>query len=348
MSLILTNEFSTFGANLRPAEIANESLYDVDNFGGLRIIEEAYEDLASITESIAALDIITLDKKARALREGVTVESLDSLYEGAFQAKVKAVFSKIKKFLTELWGKVKTFFSNLSKRVIAIFMSGKDFVKKYKDKLDNGAKVTVKGYKYTVATLKDKPKSDYAGLAPMSRLSALKDKVAGLKDEDEEKAKECKKELEDIKDLKDGALDSFRGAMVGKGSVADSVFTKEVLAKFRDGKFAPAEVTYTVAEAVAILEADLSNTVKDVSSNLDNAFKSALSDLNSAESKIKDDDKQASLLIAISKEKVSFVTACQKVVSKYISAWNSVISDANRTTKSVVVKAATGRAEKDK
>lgn len=84
-----------------------------------------------------------------AATEGVALEG--SQYEAVAEAAIGDMFKKIKDFFVKLWNKVKAFFHEVRKYIDSIFMSGKEFAKKYQKeiaKLDNLKDFSFKMFKY--------------------------------------------------------------------------------------------------------------------------------------------------------------------------------------------------------
>lgn len=102
-----------------------------------------------------------------AATEGVALEG--SQYEAVAEAAIGDMFKKIKDFFVKLWNKVKAFFHEVRKYLDSIFMSGKDFCKKYDKeirKLDNLKDFSYKMFKYDDATIDEVDKeTDIEGAA---------------------------------------------------------------------------------------------------------------------------------------------------------------------------------------
>ena len=127
-----------------------ESTIDPDKYthdtGAMRIAMESVEELHEIfIESFYNVEQAEL----AATTEGV--ELVGSDYEVVAEASKKKAFSKIKEFIQKLWDKVKAWLRNVERFISSLFMSGKEFVKKYeKDIKDAKLKdFSYKMYTYT-------------------------------------------------------------------------------------------------------------------------------------------------------------------------------------------------------
>lgn len=102
------------------------SKYTHDN-GASRIAIESVEELHEIfIESFYN----TEQAELAAATEGVALEG--SRYEAVFEGAISDTMEKVKAFLKKLWEKVKAFFHQVKRYIDAMFMSGRDFAKKYK------------------------------------------------------------------------------------------------------------------------------------------------------------------------------------------------------------------------
>ena len=80
-----------------------------------------------------------------AIVEGVALEG--SQYEPVAEASIKNAFTKVKEFLQKIWAKIKVWFKNVAIFLDALFKSGKDFVKKYKDQISSLKSVKLENVK---------------------------------------------------------------------------------------------------------------------------------------------------------------------------------------------------------
>ena len=132
-------------SNLISGSTGNFGLIDPKKYGhdtgALRIATESAEALHDIfIESFYNMEQAEL----AAVHEGVALEG--SQYEALTEASVSSVFAKVKEFFKKLWEKVKAFFHNVKRYIDAMFMSGKDFVKKYSADIKKAT--NLKGFEY--------------------------------------------------------------------------------------------------------------------------------------------------------------------------------------------------------
>ena len=129
----------TIGSSIDPDKYDHET-------GAMRIAIESVEELHEIfIESFYNVEQAEL----AAATEGV--ELVGSDYEIVAEASEKKAFTRIKEFIQKLWDKVKAWFHNVKRFISSLFMSGKEFVKKYeKDIKDAKPKdFKYKMYNYT-------------------------------------------------------------------------------------------------------------------------------------------------------------------------------------------------------
>ena len=138
-------------SNLISGSTGNFGLINPNKYGhetgALRIATESAEALHDIfIEGFYNQEQIEL----AAVHEGVSPKSPQ--YEALIEASVSSVFDKIKEFFKTLWEKVKAFFHGVKRYIDSIFLSGKEFVKKYDAdirKATNLRDFSYKMYKYT-------------------------------------------------------------------------------------------------------------------------------------------------------------------------------------------------------
>jgi hypothetical protein len=125
-----------------------------------------------VQEDLAGLQSILSESAHESfqLRAGMYISDVmmeETVLEGAatpevlMEAFVKDTFGKIKEMFQKLWAKVRAWFEAAKKTLQRIFLSGENFIKKFKEEINakesKGFKFT--GYNYTI----EKGKSDLAG-----------------------------------------------------------------------------------------------------------------------------------------------------------------------------------------
>ena len=108
----------------------NPARYNHDN-GALRIATESVEELHDI---FMTTFYATEQAELGAVHEGVALE--ESSYAAVYEGAVRDAFTKVKEFFKKLWDKVKAWFHNVKRFFDSLIMSGKDFVKKYKNDIN--------------------------------------------------------------------------------------------------------------------------------------------------------------------------------------------------------------------
>lgn len=127
----------SLGTSINPAKYSHD-------MGATRIAMESVEELHEIfIESFYNVEQAEL----AAATEGVDL--IGSEYEVVAEGAIGNAFTKIKDFLKKLWDKVKAWFHNVKRYLDSLFMSGKDFVKRYKKDIDNADR-TLKDFSFTM------------------------------------------------------------------------------------------------------------------------------------------------------------------------------------------------------
>ena len=127
------------GTSINPAK------YNHDN-GALRIATESVEELHDI---FMTTFYATEQAELGAVHEGVALEN--SSYAVVYEGAIRDAFTKVKEFFKKLWDKIKAWCHNVKRFFDSLIMSGKDFVKKYKDDIKKATSLkdfTYKMYKY--------------------------------------------------------------------------------------------------------------------------------------------------------------------------------------------------------
>ena len=196
-------------SNLISGSTGNFGLIDAKKYGhdtgALRIATESAEALHDIfIEGFYNMEQAEL----AAVHEGVALES--SQYQAVVEASVASVFAKVKEFFKKLWEKVKAFFHSVKRYIDAIFMSGKEFAKKYDAdirKATNLKDFEYKMYKYTnidnVPTID--VDSEVDALIKETGFDTIEDGIREINNESIAKGKKVKLEDEGMTsdDLKD-------------------------------------------------------------------------------------------------------------------------------------------------
>ena len=289
-----------------------------------------------------------------AMTEGVALEG--SQYEAVAEAAIKNALTKVKEFFQKLWAKVKAFFANVRRYFDAIFMSGKDFVKKYQKIID---KIDLEDFSYTMYTYNDGaidnfyskyPDIDKAAEDCLDTFATVvvdfaKDsegKDLGPKDEAFEKSiAEIKKATED-----DAVAKEFYGV-----SSADDLdeflfkkYRKDVDKEERDLKESDISAfakVLTDSKAIANLD--------KCQAQSDKMYAKAIKMMTDAEKKA--DKAKGGLATQVSRMAsacASHISKCQTFANKDINAWKSAVKSRDAEYKAAINAAMSASKKKSK
>lgn len=329
-------------------------------------IEDSDAELAVI-EAMHACDMIEIEglRKITAMTESATGEETDYEPEededegelseepakvteakAELQAALEEAGEKVKKSmrerLSELWAKIKAFFTNIGRHIKSIFVSNKDFTTKYAKalaKIEGNIEFKVDGYDYDHGLLTTNFGTLVAGsnTKTMELVNAYKGKIFGTADEDK-----LGRLREDFEKKSEGLLDIVRGKCAGiDGAVSEEEFANALFDAFR-GKDAHKDK----AKEITIDSAGIKkcrdfldgynnqiNVLAKAEKESDNMFKPIIAEL-------KDDNKTAlGGQVAIMNKLISIVSGHHRIVTTAIHAWTKAVSEYNSYCRKVLLKA---------
>lgn len=353
MISILGNQLVTesyYGSDIEEVTLENPQKYERDN-GMYIAIQESYSDIVGIYEAIAITDMKELQQRAST---GTLMES--TIVMEGFKERVKAIWEKIKAWLTKLWNKIKTFFKNLYTVISSLFMSGKQFVEKNKKALTSvgSKKVTLKNtFKYELKKLEsvdqlnssDDYTAEYEKL--IDRAKAVINTDGTIKDQ--AKLDELKAELKAMKDGKDDDIAEYRGAMVGKANkkLTAEEYQDELDVYFQNGDRVAGDVTYTVNEAMTLLLANHKKAVDTAQTAFDKLFKkvNAVNDKFKNTAEKLDNSTVSAVVVDTINAFVSVQNGLSSAMATFLSKWRKAVNTANSDAKRVCVRAMIGKVD---
>lgn len=348
MISILGNQLLTesYGSNIEDITLESPEKYGRDN--GLHVaIQESYQDIVSIYEAIAVLDIqnILYKQKTGTLMESTVV------MEG-FKERVTEIWKKIKEWITKLWNKIKVFFKNLIVRMQSLFMSGKDFVNKYKKELEKvkSKKVTIKNtFKYDMKNLFDKNSMKdmtsmlLDGFNDIITLSKEVDKKANNDQDTSKYLESAKEKIAKMKESEDEKLDDARAMMANvSGKLDSSEYAEALKVSFQGGDRVPGDKQFTVSEAMDFLLKDYGKKVKEFESEFNNvcaAINRQNDTMKNTAEKFENSDLK-SIMIELASYVSTFSSKVITIMNTYVSVWKTTVNSANAVMKKVCVRAA--------
>ena len=339
---------------------------DVTRYGHSSAPRIAMESAAELHEIFMESFYNVEQAELAAATEGVALEG--SQYEAVAENAIKNAASKVKEFLQKLWAKVKAFFHNIKRYLDSIFMSGADFVKKYKKEIDKIGKLedyTVKMYNYNdndinnvssvlIDNVVEDILKDINVDVEDAVGQALKsvDKAGGFYNE---KTAQAATDAADQEKMKTVAVKE-----ISRGKCSDpDEYEKWCFSHFRNGAEGPDDKEDIEVKSVdhyadtLATSGKLGEYVNKAQKDTDKAYGKAIKiigDCEKALDKVKD-NKAATYLSKEMRAYSSAISTAQGCVNTYFNSWKSVIKERDSVYKQVIMGAfsnAKKTAKKDK
>lgn len=322
----------------------NPARYNHDN-GALRIATESVEELHDI---FMTTFYATEQAELGAVHEGVALEN--SSYAAVYEGAVRDAFTKVKEFFKKLWDKVKAWFHSVKRFFDSLFMSGREFVKKYAADIRKATNIRDFSYKmfdYDDAKINSVDKDYNVDEAAAKIIDAAQDVMftdkmkAALKSGDQdkingvssadtyEKYESVKKKLET-----DELIKTQSGSIVGKTVTDRDEFNEACFAAFRKGAESKDDKDdmdiSDLSRFTTALESggNLVSKIDTMTRKVDKAYKNAIKwvdDLEKETRTIKYEDLGAGGKKEFGNNKETF-TAIQTNASKVMNLVSSAIS----------------------
>ena len=356
-------------SNLISGSTGNFGLIDPKKYGhdtgALRIATESAEALHDIfIEGFYNMEQAEL----AAVHEGVALES--SQYQAVVEASVASVFAKVKEFFKKLWEKVKAFFHNVKRYIDAIFMSGKEFVKKYDadiKKATNLKDFSYKMYDYDNEKINNISDVDVetvtneviAEVNPIFR-DGIETYIENNSDVDDGSLyKRTKAQNKLTNSVSKSGLDKYDGdnsddaaakkvaRRIGISGVSEySDFANACFSHFRNGAedkndMEEIEISSLTEYASTIKEFNGSKVDK-MQSNTDKAYQKAIKLVDKCESLVNKKFAKSDAKTAVSKALSvysSVLSKSQSLCNTYFTAWKTAAKERDSAYKSMIVKA---------
>ncbi len=212
--------------------------YDVEDGGDLIALAESFDDQLQIVKAISALgnDITQYNVTAATMESASDFEreTFEEEYTSVTEASVKNAWDSIKKFFSNLWGKLMSFFQSIKRFFDSMFRSTEGFLKTQESNLRN---LNIPGFKFKMfkytnvdAPQKAEKAENIKGIRDLYNAS-----LAHTDFTKPETLETIKKTTAQSKEAREDILDNVRGMVIGKGAVRPDAFTKELHAYYRDG-----------------------------------------------------------------------------------------------------------------
>lgn len=337
--------------------LMNGGTYDVNiatgtygqSNGALKIAMESAEELHEIfTESFYNMNQIELE----AMTEGVSLD--DSRVTQLLEATGVGVLEKIKNFFKKLWAKVKEFFHNIKRYIDSLFMSGKEFVSKYKADIDavkGMKKFEYKMFKYADSAIDDFERvndGDPDGLIEL--FSGFVDKFDNMTDDEKKEQKETpltdknKKTVESIKkDMEEIKKDVY--TIDGTHCDDTSEVAEAMYSLLRDGATdsndKPMREFSEVSSLAKILTSSkASSNISKAQSKTDSYYKKLIATMDKAQTKAQNiGGAYMSTFSDTVRELSSVVSDCQSVENTIINSVKEAYKERDAAYKACIMAA---------
>lgn len=244
-------------SNMEPYEIYTENFYEA----GLQIAYETAVNQHNLMKAIGIQELAAIEETG----EEIVYEAVN----------VKGIIDKMKAAIMKLWNKIKALVAKFAAKFQSYGGDDKKFINRYKKQILMGSAkgLEVKGYNFTTDAL------------------TVSDAVAkGLNTEAAKAAKSVMGGATDTKVNKDDFEDKMRGAILGKGSLDASEFSKELKAVYRSGEDSPETLeNINKGELVAFLSSGTDKSIKAIKADLttqEKEYNNAIKKLNDLEKKL--------------------------------------------------------------
>lgn len=244
-------------SNMEPYEIYTENFYEA----GLQIAYETAVNQHNLMKAIGIQELAAIEETG----EEIVYEAVN----------VKGIIDKMKAAIMKLWNKIKSLVAKFAAKFQSFGGDDKKFINRYKKQILMGSAkgLEVKGYNFTTDAL------------------TVSDAVAkGLNTEAAKAAKAVMGGATDTKVNKDDFEDKMRGAILGKGELDASEFSKELKAVYRSGEDSPETLeNINKGELVAFLSSGTDKSIKAIKDDLktqEKEYNNAIKKLNDLEKKL--------------------------------------------------------------
>ena len=298
--------------------VANES-YDIEIGGGFIAVQEAYDDIIDIENVMCAAEAACVDAY---VSEGAGVNFAGiPVVENA----LKNIWDKIVSALKSLWEKLKGYFKTAVKYFDAMFLSAKNFAKKYEDELGN---TDLHGFKYEMFEYTINPND----------LKSMYGKITSHLDVE----RNGMKQNEELREVVRKCYASINGASNSEA------FERALYKGLRNNKDTKREITPDVSGYIRTLkDSEHKELIKEAESVLDEAFKEAIElvedqrkEYEAGQDGESDDEKSKRINnIANAKLIQRYIVECKNLVMKAFNAYKSAVSERDSAYKSCIAAA---------
>jgi len=321
------------------SEIVAEN-YSIENDGHLLAVQEAYEEISEIMESMADTNAAAVDAYVEGRDNGgeagiqAAMESFNATVMEGFFSDAK---TKIVNMLKKMWAKIKAFFKSALQYFNALWMSGKKFAEKYQSEIEDAAKeldgnLKIKMFKYNESAL---PAVDKV-FTEVNTIMRGKVKDGGLN------YKIMNKPEGGARNTSDSKKEAVKAvcAKFGAGAKDAEEMVKNIRKAFHSGKENPETIVVTssmVDEMLKVLTGDdLIDACKSAADDADSNFKEAIDEIE--KEKEEADEAKNKQFSAYNQRFAQAFVAAKDVSMRIFGVYKSLVSEREGAYKSALSK----------
>lgn len=329
--------------------------YSHDGDGMAVAVQESFEDRLAIIEAMHQIgqEEVNYKSKLKVLESSnandYEIETLKESYEIAMEGAFDNTIERIKKFFSNLWGKITAYFKSLVKYFDYLFKNAKDFATKYeKDLREKDGKGNLSGFEfslYTYTNLDEASNKNIYDRVLSQGAGNINIKIANTNDE-----KTLKSMAQGLTTNKESMMDNARGKLLKKSSVDAADFAKELFAFFRNGAESASDKEKksisSISEFINVLKtSNPTKVVEDNKKETDKIFKEQIDTVNKVQKELSkgydnaEDKELAMAKIQYLNKIASHFSSVQGLCSSYFNAWKSAINERNSEYKSLLLAA---------
>ena len=317
--------------------------YDVTLGGHYDAIMESFDDDLAVIEAMHAFDMAELE----AMKESGT----KTVATPVMEASLKEIWAKIKEFFVNLGKRIMAFFNSVADYVSSIVMSGATFVKKYKTRLDDAKTgFTFEKYDYSINSTFNTGKSEMKSVNKIS-IDAI-NKIKDIKIDDENILAKLTVMENEMDSSKSSILANLRKKLSGESD--EGKYTEALFNKFRSGGKKKSVTVSDISSFVAFLEKsdELTKTIKEASESVKTTFSTIEKAINAAAKEAESSTKggeysqAGAKKAALMRGQIKTFSSAQSIFTRFVNAWSTAAKEATGVYKSICFKALTYKPEK--
>lgn len=356
MSLLLGGNDDYYGNDF---DVAVQESY-TDDIGGYAIAHQEFmRDMVGVYECMHAADMAEIELRKR--NNGVSLESCTygvDEYEVVQENAFKSMWGKLKDALKKFWEKVKGFFKSVQRYFDALFMSGKEFAKKYRSDIQKAATrvrsdLEIKMYNFDDAKIDNMKTGIYDKADELinehfkiNSLDMTKSTDRAAYNADDNFVNYDDKRYSNSS-ISENISQKFRHYLIKNntnGKIDADDYSKEIFGYFRNGAEDESDKedikASEVLRFVNILANDkASKDLKSLEKEMNKSFKKMIKQLETAEKESgRSSDATEKAVSPVITKMIACFEKCHAIANTFISGWKTAIKDRESAYKSACMK----------